>query len=214
MLIPRWITTYETRILIQQQNLYVLPYTELIRRKSKDAVRNTTLDVNNITFMFNEIRYELHDIEINHSTNIRLCWRTTWAYSERKVRRWKTQIGNMKIIINTGTVHKATTITLLFCEDYKRVVMHENYEIKIIKISNNITFIFATEDTMNKIFELGYCINHMFSWLSGNVFIINNKYARFVEIVQNLDDNFFEEYPLIDRDFMSKSYFIWWVSRT
>jgi hypothetical protein len=40
------------------------------------------------------------------------------------------------------------------------------------------------------------------------VFIINNKYARFVEIVQNLDDNFFEEYSLIDRDFMSKSYFI------
>jgi hypothetical protein len=57
----------------------------------------------------------------------------------------------MKIIINTGTVHKATTTTLLFCEDYKRVVMHENYEIKIIKISNNIRSIFATEDTMNKI---------------------------------------------------------------
>jgi hypothetical protein len=154
MLIPRWTTTYEIRILIQQQNLYVLPYTELIRREPRDAVGNTILDVNNIAFMFNEIRYELHDIKINHSTNIRLRWRTTWAYPERKVRRWKTQIGNMKIIINTGTVHKATTITLLFCEDYKRVVIHENYEIKIIKISNNITSIFVTEDTMNKIFEL------------------------------------------------------------
>ena len=92
--------------------------------------------------------------------------------------------------------------------------MRENYEIKIIKISNNITSIFITEDTMNKIFKLEYWINHMFSWLSGNVFIINNKYARFVEIVQNLNDNFFEEYSLIDRDFMSKFYFIWWVNRT
>lgn len=58
-------------------------------------------------------------------------------------------------------------------------------DIQIIKIFDGSTSIFMTEKTLNKLFDLELCIDHMFSWLSESLPEIVTKFNRFVNIVKS-----------------------------
>ncbi|XP_071634093.1 uncharacterized protein [Temnothorax longispinosus] len=121
----------EIRIPIQQQDLYTLPcesflYVEgrlVIKRRNDESV--TTLANNCVAFMFDEIRYELNDVEVDRNRNVGITSTiknyVSLSYNDSQLMRnagW-----DVTSSIPEGYFNFCVPLKLLlgFCEDYKRV---------------------------------------------------------------------------------------------
>lgn len=85
---------------------------------------------------------------------------------------------------------------------------------RTMEIFNTMTSIFVTANTMQKIFDLEYCVDHMYSWLAENIPSIEQKKTAFVEIlIKNttgknykaaiMEDSSFEQHSLIDCELLA-----------
>jgi len=97
----------EIRIAVQNQDLYVLPSHSslhitgrLTKADGTSAFANTELVNNGICFLFEELRYELNGVEIDHCKNVGLTSVMKGYASLTLVRniRWKMRDGSMLII--------------------------------------------------------------------------------------------------------------------
>ncbi|XP_024871355.1 uncharacterized protein LOC112454290 [Temnothorax curvispinosus] len=148
---PYAITTFEyndeIRISIQQQDLYTLPcesffYVEetLTVIRAADQPDNVVLGNNCVAFMFDEIRYELDGVEIDHCRNVGIT---------STLKNYVTVLSNRSVILRNagwephnnpnGYFNFCVPLNLLlgFCEDYKRVVINACHELILIRSRND-----------------------------------------------------------------------------
>ncbi|XP_071649915.1 uncharacterized protein [Temnothorax longispinosus] len=133
----------EIRIPIQQQDLYTLPcesflYVEgtLTVTGAAGQADNVVLGNNCVAFMFDEIRYELDGVEIDHCRNVGIT---------STLKNYVTVSSDRSVILRNagwephnnanGYFNFCVPLNLLlgFCEDYKRVVINARHELILIR---------------------------------------------------------------------------------
>ncbi|XP_071626050.1 uncharacterized protein [Temnothorax longispinosus] len=133
----------EIRIPIQQQDLYTLPcesflYVEgtLTVTRAAGQADNVVLGNNCVAFMFDEIRYELDGVEIDHCRNVGII---------STLKNYVTVSSDRSVILRNagwephnnanGYFNFCVPLNLLlgFCEDYKRVVINARHELILIQ---------------------------------------------------------------------------------
>ncbi|XP_018403527.1 PREDICTED: uncharacterized protein LOC108780349, partial [Cyphomyrmex costatus] len=147
----------EIRIPIQQQDLYTLPcesflYIEgRLTVKKKDDETPTTLGNNCISFMFDEIRYELNNVEIDRNGNVGI---TSTLKNYVSLTYDKSLIAlnagwNSRSDIMEGYFNFCVPLNMLlgFCEDYKRVIVNARHELILIRARNDNNCILGNSAT-------------------------------------------------------------------
>ncbi|KYN00607.1 hypothetical protein ALC62_08617 [Cyphomyrmex costatus] len=136
----------EIRIPIQQQDLYMLPcesflYIEGRLTVKKDEETPTTLGNNCIAFMFDEIRYELNNVEIDRNRNVGI---TSTLKNYVSLTYDKSLIAlnagwDSRFDITEGYFNFYVPLNMLlgFCEDYKRVIVNARHELILIRARND-----------------------------------------------------------------------------
>ncbi|XP_077272754.1 uncharacterized protein LOC143903159 [Temnothorax americanus] len=133
----------EIRIPIQQQDLYTLPcesflYVEgtLTVTGAAGQADNVVLGNNCVAFMFDEIRYELDGVEIDHCRNVGITG---------TLKNYVTVSSDKSVILRNaawephnnanGYFNFCVPLNLLlgFCEDYKRMVTNARHELILIR---------------------------------------------------------------------------------
>ncbi|XP_053990460.1 uncharacterized protein LOC128882758 [Hylaeus volcanicus] len=86
-------------------------------------------------------------------------------------------------------------------------------DVKLARLSNSTVSMFMSEKTVQKLFGFEYCIDHMYSWLSEILYLVESKYNRFIEIIQNaeikdyakaiVESENFERHSLIDSELLA-----------
>ncbi|XP_054016594.1 uncharacterized protein LOC128897001 [Hylaeus anthracinus] len=86
-------------------------------------------------------------------------------------------------------------------------------DVKVAKLSTSVNALFLTEKTICRMFDFEYCINHMYTWLSENTFLVERRYETFVKVIHNVkpndivrtitEDENFERHSLIDSELLA-----------
>ncbi|KYN21207.1 hypothetical protein ALC57_06424, partial [Trachymyrmex cornetzi] len=137
----------EIRIPIQQQDLYTLPcesflYVEgRLTVKKKNDQTPTTLVNNCVTFMFDEIRYELNGVKIDRSRNVGI---TTTLKNYVSLTYDKALIAlnagwNTRSDKEEGHYNFCVPLSMLlgFCEDYKGLIVNARHELILLRARND-----------------------------------------------------------------------------
>ncbi|XP_018312909.1 uncharacterized protein [Mycetomoellerius zeteki] len=146
----------EIRIPIQQQDLYTLPcdsflyVEERLTLKKKDHDSPTTLGNNCVTFMFDEIRYELNGVEIGRNGNVgdtsTLKNYVSLTYDKSLIvlkAGWNTRSD-----MEEGYFNFCAPLNMLgLCEDYKRVVVNARHELILIRARNDYNCLVGNSET-------------------------------------------------------------------
>ncbi|XP_018311167.1 uncharacterized protein, partial [Mycetomoellerius zeteki] len=171
----------EIRIPIQQQDLYTLPCESFLNiegrltSKEENADRQPTLGINCVSFMFDEIRYELNSTEIDRNRNVGMTslMKGYASYSgdfahymenagfphpvfDQTVKRLITRDGYFNFYVPLGML-------LGFCEDYKHVVINARHELILIRARNDNNYIVrdpATEPKL-ELFKIPWRMPHI-----------------------------------------------------
>lgn len=167
------------RICIQNQDLVLLPsesflYTEGTLLDAKGSPSDNLLLNNNcVAFMFDEIRYELNGIEIDHSRSLGITssmknyislnpnksntlLNAGWNINEsRSIKPWDGRF-NFCVPLNT---------LLGFAEDYKKIIPNAKHELVLIRAKSNdntvITQQTATADYKLNITKITWKVPHI-----------------------------------------------------
>ncbi|XP_011687106.1 PREDICTED: uncharacterized protein LOC105449547 [Wasmannia auropunctata] len=160
----------EIRIPIQQQDLYTLPYESSLYVEGRLTLNkrneNTTAILGNncVAFMFDEIRYELNDVEIDRNRNVGLT--TT-------LKNYVLLSLNNAIIVKhnagflspndsaddcnftTADGHFSFCVPLNmlfgFCEDYRRVIINARHKLILIQVHNDNNYLAGDPATKPKL---------------------------------------------------------------
>jgi len=131
------------RISIQQQDLYILPHESFLYIERKLTINkpvagsDVRLRNNCVAFMFDEIRYELDNVEIDRNRNIDItCTLKNYVImsSERSVIARNASWDPPNRYFNS---YVPLNMLLGFCEDYRRVVINARHELILIRSRNN-----------------------------------------------------------------------------
>ncbi|KMQ88087.1 hypothetical protein RF55_12483 [Lasius niger] len=162
----------EIRIPIQQQDLYTLPHESFLYIEGELRINepaegsNVELGNNCVAFMFDEIRYELDGVEIDHNRNVGVT--TT-------LKNYVTISSDRSVIMRNAGWDTPTTVNghfnfciplyllLGFCEDYRRVVINARHELILIRSRNNNNCLLgdsALEPVIN-IFKIQWRMPHV-----------------------------------------------------
>lgn len=157
----------EIRIAIQQQDLYVLPHESVIYIEGKSQItavngQNEDNEVNFINnaaaFLFDEIRYELNNFEIDRCKNVGIT-STMKGYvsfgstdlKQLKIAGWdmnESADGNFNFCIPLKTLFG-------FAEDYKNIIINAKHELILMRSRSDVNMFKGTNDrakfTINKI---------------------------------------------------------------
>lgn len=148
----------EIRIAIQQQDLYVLPHESFIYIEGKSQINAVIGDgedndvnfINNTAaFLFDEIRYELNNFEIDRCKNVGVTTTMKGYVSFRasdlkylKVAGWdyhELADGNFNFCIPLKTIFG-------FAEDYKKIIINAKHELILMRSRSDINMFMGTND--------------------------------------------------------------------
>ncbi|XP_036147001.1 uncharacterized protein LOC118647020 [Monomorium pharaonis] len=155
----------EIRIPIQQQDLYTLPcesflYVEgrLVMKKKDDKDKNKNvinLRNNRVAFMFDEIRYELNDVEIDRNRNVGITSTLKNYVSLSYDKAVIMQKAGWEFLYNLpeGYFNFCVPLSVLlgFCKDYKRVIVNARHELILIRARNNNNSIVGNSTAQSEI---------------------------------------------------------------
>ncbi|XP_053985487.1 uncharacterized protein LOC128879937 [Hylaeus volcanicus] len=71
---------------------------------------------------------------------------------------------------------------ITFCRFVLILKLRQLNDVKLANLSNSTVSMFMSEKTVQKLFAFEYCIDHMYSWLSENLYLVESKYKKFIEI--------------------------------
>ncbi|XP_051173487.1 uncharacterized protein LOC127289544 [Leptopilina boulardi] len=148
----------EIRIVIQHQDLCILPSKStlhisgrLTKADGVTATAATSLVTNAICFLFDDIRYELNAIEIDHCKNVGLT-STMKGYVSLT-------LGQRNIIENAGWIDTTLanndgyfdvtiplSLILGFAEDYRKVIVNAKHELIMTRARSDINAIIQGQD--------------------------------------------------------------------
>ena len=138
----------EIRILIQHQDLYLLPSRSTLRicgrliNSDNTRLEHTKFVNNGLCHLFDEIRYEINAIEIDRSKNVGITtlmkgWTSFNPRQNMENAGW-TDIEETKNIVNDNgyfDVFIPLNMILGFAEDYKKILINTKHEL-ILRRSN------------------------------------------------------------------------------
>ncbi|XP_076685991.1 uncharacterized protein LOC143377999 [Andrena cerasifolii] len=98
--------------------------------------------------------------------------------------------------------------------DHLRLEFTRMHDDQLIKITDNRVVIYMTEATMCKLFAYNHCIEHMYTWLTENMYSVSSKYATFVDVLRSAiaptdyvklisESEHFEQHSLIDCELLA-----------
>ncbi|XP_066596499.1 uncharacterized protein [Prorops nasuta] len=171
----------EIRILIQQQDLILLPsgsylyiegkLIEGTRAADTHLLDKIMLDANSMAFLFDEIRYELNGIEIDRckivgiTTSIKnLISLSTEESMSQSHFGWFIETQDRKNVTNNFNFCVPLYMLLGFCEDYKRIIINARHELILIRARNDINSIFSSNkftDSRIELYRVQWRIPHM-----------------------------------------------------
>lgn len=127
---------------------------------------------------------------------------------------WKNVMCNQNMLMEMFTVPSemielcGESDTLAF-----RTVKLSMSNVETMEIFTSSASIFVTANTLRKMFDLEYCIDHMYSWLEENIPSVKQKFSTFVEILKGastanyksaiMNDPTFEKHSLIDCELLA-----------
>ncbi|EFN75330.1 hypothetical protein EAI_15762 [Harpegnathos saltator] len=129
------------RIPIQQQDLYILPCESYLYVEGKVTKQvavdgeTVTLGYNCVTFMFNEIRYELDGVEIDRNRNVGINSKNYVSLSSDKNIMKNAAWETIGIISPDGYFNFCVPLSVLLgsYEDYKHIVINLRHELILLQ---------------------------------------------------------------------------------
>ncbi|XP_043463656.1 uncharacterized protein LOC122499387 [Leptopilina heterotoma] len=134
----------EIRIAVQHQDLYILPskstlhVTGRIVKPNNTLVTNTKLISNGISYLFNEIRYELNGVEIDRSKNVGITTTMKNLISQTPNQMiYSENAGYLPYDDDTRVTNDAgyfdvnipLSMIIGFAEDYRKIVVNAKHEL-------------------------------------------------------------------------------------
>ncbi|XP_055918306.1 uncharacterized protein LOC129950388 [Eupeodes corollae] len=164
----------EIRILIQQQDLCILPsesyiYVEGSLTKADGTVSAGKLTNNAMAFLFEEIQYELNGVNIDNNKNVGIT-STLKNYislnaNESKSLENGSWTGGSSFSLASGTFNFCIKLKYLlgFAEDYKKIITNARHELILIRTRSNENAYFSkdNEELKLSIFKLQWRVPHI-----------------------------------------------------
>ena len=154
----------EIRMVVQQMDLYTLPSESFISLEGHVTFTETTtittqsLSNNFPAFLFDEIRFELNNVDIDHTKNVgittlmkNLCSLEQSEENGMLVSGW-----NRKETFDVGNQEHFNVILPLkkllgFCEDYKKILVNVKQELVLLRSRNDLNCYVSASDQTTKI---------------------------------------------------------------
>lgn len=164
----------EVRIVIQAQDLYVLPSEsyilmeiEVARRAGENHAAVAGLWGSNVpAYLFSEMRYEINNVEIDRIKNPGLTgdMKKFTAYPSKFRRNLQQlhRIGNTAMVV--GTIQCLIHLRDLFgfCEDYQKIIMNAKHElIMVVNRHALLSYIAPTDSFDIKITKVQWKVPHV-----------------------------------------------------
>ncbi|XP_043470556.1 uncharacterized protein LOC122503872 [Leptopilina heterotoma] len=183
----------EIRIIVQNQDLYILPsssslhlFGRLTKNDGNTLTENVDLINNAISYLFDEIRYELNGIEIDR------C-----KYFNYKKPGFTNSFStlDLKMTLENGYFNVTVPLSMLFgfAEDYKKIVMNAKHELILIRSRNDLNAVIQTGNLYNNE-EFKITINKI-EWLVPYILPSDSNKIKLLK--------FIEKHPLISMSFRS-----------
>lgn len=170
----------EIRIPIQQQDVYTLPWNsllyiegQLLETKNNKVPTTAKLINNGISFLFDEIRYEIGGVVIDRVRNpgITSTMKSYVSYNTNESLRlqnaaWSPLENISSTLVNTANGHFNVCIPLRmllgFAEDFRKIILNLRQELVLIRSNSDINAIY-NETAGEEIKFCGKC--HILLWL-------------------------------------------------
>ncbi|XP_051154932.1 uncharacterized protein LOC127291522 [Leptopilina boulardi] len=206
----------EIRIAVQHQDLYVLPCKSTLHvhgrliKPNNTVVTNTKLISNGISYLFNEIRYELNGVEIDRCKNVGLT--TTMKtyisqtpsqiiYAENAGYIDFQDISRVTNDDGYFDVNIPLSMILGFAEDYRKIVVNAKHELILTRSRTDLNAIVNIQGLEREEFRIS--INKI-EWMIPYLFVGDRQkieLLRFIEKDPFISMSFrsweMYEYPLI-----------------
>ncbi|XP_065361923.1 uncharacterized protein LOC135955501 [Calliphora vicina] len=153
----------EIRISIQNQDLYVLPGESFIYVEGfvKDATNtklvpsssNFKLRNNFVAYLFDEIRYELNGIEIDHtrhlgiSSTIKNLVSLSPTDSNGMLNAAWNKIDDVDLVNGYFNFYVPLKILLGFAEDYNKIILNGKHELILLRNKNDADLVYSSVST-------------------------------------------------------------------
>ena len=136
----------EIRISIQNQDLYVLPSESFIyvegfikdvkNNKLVSTASNFKLKNNFVAYLFDEIRYELNGIEIDHTRHLGICTtiKNLISLSTTDSNAMQNAAWNIDVINGYFNFYVPLKMLLGFAEDYNKIILNGKHELFFCEI--------------------------------------------------------------------------------
>lgn len=157
-------TTYgandEVRIVIQSQDLYLLPSESYIMMEVVATRRAGVADTvgadwatNAEGFFFSEMRYEINDVEIDRIKNpgLTTTLKRIVAYPSTTSRSLSSSITNSRAAITARTYQFKISLNEVFgvCDDYKKIILNAKHQLILIINRQNILTYHSLAESIN-----------------------------------------------------------------
>lgn len=165
----------EIRIAIQHQDLYVLPHDSFIYIEGEIQIEKETSEarlVNNAAaFLFDEIRYELNNFEVDRCKNVGISSsiKGYTSYSPNDMHKMRIASWNLKedgVVVKNMKINFCVPLKSLlgFAEDYQNILLNAKHEIILVRSRNDINlFIYdsSAESPSLKVNKIQWRIPHV-----------------------------------------------------
>ena len=126
---------------------------------------------------------------------------------------WKLLLQNGSDILERLHVNATSPQTPIVI-DHLRIEFTRMHDTQLVRIIDNHVALYMTEATMRKLFTYEYCIDHMFTWLSENIYSVSSTYTAFVDVLRSataptdyvkliFESDYFEQHSLIDCELLA-----------
>lgn len=206
-------TTYknsdEIRIAIQQQDLYVLPhesflYIEGVVKKTQNIEKDSCLINNAAAHLFDEIRYELNNFEVDRCKNVGISSTmkgyvsfTSRDMTHMEIASWNVIKPGKATVDGTYSYCIPLKSIFGFAEDYRNVIINAKHELVLMRSRSDMNLFCGDIDNIK--FEL-----NKIQWRMPHVQVSDSeklKLLKYIEQKQPISMNFrsweLYEYPTL-----------------
>lgn len=184
----------EIRISIQNQDLYVLPsesyiYVEgfvLDEKNPKSSTQNFKLKNNFVAYLFDEIRYELNGIEIDHTrylgatTTIKNLVSLSPTDSTVMSNAGWNKVDDVNLVNGYFNFYVPLKMLLGFAEDYNKIILNAKHELVLLRNKNDEDLVHSSVST-----EKGKLTISLISWRIPHVQLSDFSKLNMIKIINN-----------------------------
>ncbi|XP_043471591.1 uncharacterized protein LOC122504509 [Leptopilina heterotoma] len=187
----------EIRIAVQHQDLYILPskstlhVTGRIVKPNNTLVTNTKLISNGISYLFNEIRYELNGVEIDRSKNVGITTTMKNIISQTPNQMiYSENAGYLpyddddsRVTNDAGyfDVNIPLSMIIGFAEDYRKIVVNAKHELILTRSRTDLNAVVNIEAAEREEFKI---IINKVEWLIPYLMVNDRQKIELLKFIE------------------------------